>query len=543
MYPSLPCSSLLSSNGDLGDWLADKLREERAQISKHFADVERSIEKRHCALLAEVASRVNVSPSPPVPLVTCRKNEHMEMDTLQTTGDSGTPKEAWVADQNGESGLLSSNLQEQIPKMYSSKMLASLGGSSKTGTRFQQAVQSLWFEVASGMLILANTMIMALEIQYQGLESGYFLQHLNYNQPAKDAWPGAEDAFTVLEVLFNLAFAVELILRTAADPRGASRSFAIWLDVVLVVSGVVFTTSHLLGASLAFFNPTMIRVVRLVRIVRMIKMVRSVRAFDSLYLILRSIQASVGALFWSFVLLFMIQTMVGMFFSQMLRTYIDDTSQNLEARRKVFGYWGTFTRTMITMFEVTLANWATSCRVLIDNVSEAYGVAYILYRCMFCFAVVRVIAAVFITETNRVTANDDEMAILRSRRTAARQLQKLRDFFAEVDLNGDGWLSWSEFQQALDDPLVKQWLTTLGVEMIELEDLFDLMDDGDGQISMDEFITGVNKLKGQARSVDLVNVLTLVKRLSVKVDRLTSSPPPPSLPFPPNHPLCKEKRP
>jgi len=256
----------------------------------------------------------------------------------------------------------------------------------------------------------------------------------------------------------------------------------------LVVSGVVFTTSHLLGASLAFFNPTMIRVVRLVRIVRMIKMVRSVRAFDSLYLILRSIQASVGALFWSFVLLFMIQTMVGMFFSQMLRTYIDDTSQNLEARRKVFGYWGTFTRTMITMFEVTLANWATSCRVLIDNVSEAYGVAYILYRCMFCFAVVRVIAAVFITETNRVTANDDEMAILRSRRTAARQLQKLRDFFAEVDLNGDGWLSWSEFQQALDDPLVKQWLTTLGVEMIELEDLFDLMDDGDGQISMDELL-------------------------------------------------------
>jgi len=380
---------------------------------------------------------------------------------------------------------------------------------------------------------------MALEIQYQGLESGYILRQQSYSQPAKDAWPGAEEAFTVLEVLFTMAFTVELILRAVADPRGATKSFFIWLDFVLVVSGVVFTTSALLGANLALVNPTMIKIVRLVRIVRLLKMVRSMRAFDSLYLILRSIQASLGALFWSFILLFMIQIMMGMIFSQTLRPYMDDASQNFESRRKVFGYYGTFTRTMITMFEVTLANWATSCRVLVDNVSEMFGMAYILYRCMFCFAVVRVIAAVFITETNRVTANDDEMAILRSRRTQARQLQKLRELFAELDADTDGMLSWSEFQMALRDPLVLQWLRTLDIEPRDLEDLFDLMDDGDGMISMDEFITGVNRMKGQAKSIDLVNLLTVVRRLQAKVDTLVPSNHVASLPFPPQYSPCQ----
>ena len=32
------------------------------------------------------------------------------------------------------------------------------------------------------------------------------------------------------------------------------------------------------------------------------------------------------------------------------------------------------------MFEVLFANWAPACRVLIDNVSEWYAVAFIVYR-------------------------------------------------------------------------------------------------------------------------------------------------------------------
>jgi len=100
-------------------------------------------------------------------------------------------------------------------------------------------------------------------------------------------------------------------------------------------------------------------------------------------------------------------------------------------------------------------------------------------------------------------------------------------------------LSWSEFQMALRDPLVLQWLRTLYIEPRDLEDLFDLMDDGDGMISMDEFITGVNRMKGQAKSIDLVNLLTVVRRLQAKVDTLVPSNHVASLPFPPQYSPCQ----
>ena len=46
-----------------------------------------------------------------------------------------------------------------------------------------------------------------------------------------------------------------------------------------------------------------------------------------------------------------------------------------------------------------------------DNIDEWYGLFFIVYQCCFIFAVIRVIQAVFIAETNRVVASDDEIAI------------------------------------------------------------------------------------------------------------------------------------
>ncbi len=58
--------------------------------------------------------------------------------------------------------------------------------------------------------------------------------------------------------------------------------------------------------------------VRLSRMLRALKIIKVVRAFDSLYLLIRSIQASVGALIWSFVLLIFIQIASGMVLAQLL---------------------------------------------------------------------------------------------------------------------------------------------------------------------------------------------------------------------------------
>ena len=50
---------------------------------------------------------------------------------------------------------------------------------------------------------------------------------------------------------------------------------------------------------------------------------------------------------------------------------------------QVFLYYGTFTRTSLSMFEILFANWAPACRVLVEHVSEWFSLFFLAYRPRF----------------------------------------------------------------------------------------------------------------------------------------------------------------
>merc|ERR1712151_815363 len=97
--------------------------------------------------------------------------------------------------------------------------------------------------------------------------------------------------------------------------------------------------------------------------------------------------------------------------NSLLLTYFQDPDRDLEARREVYYYYGTYTRTMITLFEVHLANWTPACRVLVDNVGMPWGIAFVAYRCVVGFSLLNVISAVFIQTTMRAAQNSIELKI------------------------------------------------------------------------------------------------------------------------------------
>merc|ERR1712176_768032 len=51
------------------------------------------------------------------------------------------------------------------------------------------------------------------------------------------------------------------------------------------------------------------------------------------------------------------------------------------------------------------------------------------------------------------------------------------------------------------------------IEVADLELLFDLMDDGDGKVTFDELVGGLSRLRGNARSIDLVTLIYRSMRL------------------------------
>jgi len=174
---------------------------------------------------------------------------------------------------------------------------------------------------------------------------------------------------------------------------------------------------------------------------------------------------------------------------------------------------------MLTMFEIMLANWGPPCRVLVNKVDEAFALGFIFYRCYAGFAVLNVINAVFIQQTLKVAQNDKEIMIKQKMKAQEDYVRKLKALFWQLDTSGDGLISWDEFQCMMTNSHLKTWLSALEIDPHDLQQFFELLDDGDGQLTINEFVGGISRLKGYAKAVDMAQLVAMHKRLDAKFDR------------------------
>eukprot|EP00811_Abedinium_folium_P004511 NODE_14153_length_1125_cov_5.586172.p1 GENE.NODE_14153_length_1125_cov_5.586172~~NODE_14153_length_1125_cov_5.586172.p1 ORF type:complete len:281 (+),score=73.93 NODE_14153_length_1125_cov_5.586172:74-844(+) len=231
---------------------------------------------------------------------------------------------------------------------------------------------------------------------------------------------------------------------------------------------------------------------------------------------LKSVRASLSSLFWSLIVLLVTMVVIGLLVSASLMDFIRDDEEQLATRLLVYMSWGTLARAVVSMFEITLANWSPACWLLTNNVNEAWAVFFLLYKCSIGFAVLQVIMSVFIQQTFRVASRDEELMIKERHSFAMAQMATMKRLFAAVDLSGDGFIERDELDAVLGDVRIKSWFSALDVDMSELGDVFDFMDlNGDGFISIDEFFEVLKIVKGTARRTDMY---TLVKHLT-KLDK------------------------
>merc|ERR1719235_1871480 len=190
--------------------------------------------------------------------------------------------------------------------------------------------------------------------------------------------------------------------------------------------------------------------------------------------------------------------------------------------QKLYMNFGTFARALFTMFEITLANWVPPCRMLMEDVSGWWAIFFVIYKMSVGFAVLKVITAVFIQQTMKVASSDREIMITNKTRAAAKYAENLRSIFADMDQDGSGQLSVEEFKDALQNPKMKSFLAALELEVNESRNLFQMLDDGDGEVSYDEFIYGAKRMKGIAQSIDLITLMHETQRMHKEVHHISA---------------------
>jgi hypothetical protein len=265
-------------------------------------------------------------------------------------------------------------------------------------------------------------------------------------------------------------------------------------------------------------NPTLIRIVRLLRLFRLVRLMRVLQqfsGFDNLYLMATTMKGSISILSWSCLLLFSLQMMLALFLQSVCISFVKDSSNALEARELVFMFYGTFSRSMLTMFEVTIGNWMPPCRALTENVSEWFMILFLFHKLILGFSVVNVIQGVFVQETFKVASTDDSIMLMQRERAQKCHLKKMKALFMHADEDGNGALDRDEFKAVMRDPSIKTWLSSMELDVRDADNVFTLIDDGDGKITPEELVKGVSRLKGAARSIDVLTMLSELQKVTV----------------------------
>jgi len=374
---------------------------------------------------------------------------------------------------------------------------------------FKDYLMGTGFDMLIGFLIMANAIVMAIELEYGG---SLIAPELGLPKDT-ELWPAADEAFFVLNHVFCVIFLMEFSLRVYSWGVKFFKSPANCVDAAIVwISVVDLYIMQPMGTPLP--NVAFLRLLRIAKLLKALNIIKQLRPFRHLRVLCGACMASTGALMWSVIFLMFVHFMFAIFMTQMLNGFLHDEAAELEVQLQVYTYFGTVSRSLLTMWEITLTTgaWAKIGRLLIYEVDRIYTLFFVSYVYLFSFGAMKVISALFLKETLAAASNDQDMIIDEKVKRKNRFTDLIRNLFRKMDTDDSGSIELDELKTFMSNPAGAHWFYMLDIEAPELYQLFSLLDQkGTGKVDFSSFITGVNQLAGGARSLDIVELQVSTK--------------------------------
>jgi len=382
------------------------------------------------------------------------------------------------------------------------------------------------FDFVMGFVILLNMATTAVQLQWEGYSHAYRL-----GLRRDDAsWGSVKIAFDALEVIFNLLYLAELIMRVIVFRCAFFRSTFNLLDVLIVASTCsdTFIIQPLMGDS-GVVNLSALRIMRFFRVFRMGRLSQLLHTMEHLRemrILIQTLIVSVRGLLWSVILIGGICLASSIVMAQLSNAFLFDESIDFERRRWMYKTFGTTARAAYTIFCCTFTGtWTQISDPYIEDVGSGFALFFVPFVVFVNFAVMRVVAALFLKQTMRIAdlENEQEESLrMKEKETTASELAKI---FNEADTSKNGAISRDEFYQVLANEKVVQCLAHLEIDIDEAVALFGVLCADDGEADYEEFLNGALKVNGGARTIDTLQILHHVldmHRLMQKASRKVS---------------------
>jgi len=120
------------------------------------------------------------------------------------------------------------------------------------------------------------------------------------------------------------------------------------------------------------------------------------------------------------------------------------------------------------------------------------------------FSILNIVTGVFVDGAIELAKRDRKTMIEKQNRNKEATRKHLVSLLSQLDTNGDGTISKDEFFSAILLEDVQAFMDSLGIDPDNAAEVFLILDtNGDGKIHLHEFIGGMEKIRGEAKSIDI----------------------------------------
>jgi Ca2+-binding EF-hand superfamily protein len=316
-----------------------------------------------------------------------------------------------------------------------------------------------------------------------------------------------KDQYETVENMFLIFFLGEIVIRVAANGWPwffvTTNFFDSALVIVPAFSGWVLRP---LGYENEYVRK--LQVLRILRIIRLVRMIRSIPFFREMWIMMRGLIECGRTLFWTYVMILAVLFLFGVVAVDVIAK--DEAFVHDDAVQDLFG---TLDRAMFTLTQImTLDSWTFIARPMMAKVwwVVAYYVALIL---LICMVLLNLITAVIVENAFQIVHEDEETIAAEKAKQMEEDIKDFSRLFADLT-KGSGSLTYPEFKEAAQtNTEVIDKLTVLEIEFNELEELWELLDDGDGVVTVDEFCEGLRKVRGEVKAKELMECIRQMRKM------------------------------
>lgn len=324
----------------------------------------------------------------------------------------------------------------------------------------------------------------------------------------------SEGAWFYIELGFTLIYCVELLLKLCAE--SVRFFYDRWnvFDCFLVMMSCLdtFLLEHITQDDGHTRHVDVMSVLRILRLLRITRIIRLLRFFKTLWLLITGVLDAMGTLVWAWVLITIIIFVFAVFMTRVLG--IPHASSNQEVREQ----FGRVENSMFTFFQVmTLEGWPSIARSAM-KFEPWIWVVFIVFLLTTTFSIMNVIVAVIVEGTLSSAQDRQSETTKKTQAEEEKTASRIAEIFSATDQNGDNEITRDEFLSSIKSEEVMRFLTEVGIDMRQAENLFDILDyDDSGSLDVEEFSKGILKARGEAQARDVLAVQCELWKYELKV--------------------------